>query len=461
MAAVQTPIRKREPKDFVFGRLLGEGSYASVLRATEKATGREFAIKVLDQKFIVKENKVKYVFIERDVLNSTNHPFIVKLFYTFQSATSLYFAMELAPNGDLLGLLRTRMFSSEAALFYASEIMVAMDYLHSCGILHRDLKPENVLITSDYHIKLCDFGSAKILSRSEPQPAAPSPQSPASPESDAESATSPPKQQNSFVGTAEYCSPELLNDRQASAATDVWSLGCILFYLHASRPPFKGANDYQTFQRILALKYEFPADGFSEDAKEVIKRIFVLTPTDRISVAELKQLPYFSGIEDWDSLHLRKAPELPVTPKTPAKERFHFSEDELASWYGKSLNVQHSSENVTQESVTSQPIEAVTPDSSEDSIRYPYELEDGIEDSDSPFHSQEMKEIIKVDPNQEREEALSNQRSSVLAHLLKDNELVLMVGTVRKRSGVFTKTMGLLLTDYPSNLIGFNHKWLI
>ncbi|KAJ3024133.1 UNVERIFIED_CONTAM: 3-phosphoinositide dependent protein kinase-1 [Siphonaria sp. JEL0065] len=449
-----TPPKKREPKDFTFGRVLGEGSYASVVKATEKATGRLFAIKVLDQKFIIKENKVKYVFIERDVLNATNHPFIVKLFYTFQSSSSLYFAMELASNGDLLGLLRTRLFSKEAATFYTAEIISAIEYLHSCGILHRDLKPENILITENYHIKLCDFGSAKILPKDPKQPEQESTATPTDPSSPT------PKQQNSFVGTAEYCSPELLNDRLATPASDIWAIGCIFFYLHANRPPFKGGNDYQTFQKILGLKYDFPVDkDFPDDARSVVKRILVLDPKSRIGISELKEMEYFKGIGKgeggWEEMHLRNAPELPNAPNN-ASHLVAFSEDELASWYGKSLNVEAENEGKAKSVVPAvvannagidSPLPS--PDSSEESIQYPYEKNDGIEGVSSPEFLEIEREIMKLDPNQQRQDALASQRSSVLAPLLKENELVLMVGTVGRRSGVFTKKSGLMLTDLP------------
>ncbi|KAI9339035.1 kinase-like domain-containing protein [Obelidium mucronatum] len=449
----QNQPRKRTPKDFSFGKVLGEGSYATVVKAVEKETGRAFAIKILDQKFIIKEDKVKYVFIERDVLNRTNHPFIVKLFYTFQSPTSLYFTMELAENGDLLGLLRTRIFSKEAAVFYTSEIISAIEYLHSCGILHRDLKPENVLITAENHIKLCDFGSAKVLSTGQQHQLQPQIQSPTS--SDSNTDSSPPKQKNSFVGTAEYCSPELLNDRHASSASDIWAIGCILFYFHANRPPFKGGNDYQTFQKILSLKYDFPPTDFPEVAKEVVQKILVLDPSARISITDLKTLDYFGSITDWESLHLRTAPNLPFAPN--ANHLVSFSDDELASWYGKSLNAQHdpvisSSVEVDGQNFVPNKLEEApsSADTSEDSLQYPYETDGGVDevnDGAAAFHG--IDAILKVDPLQQREEALAAQRSSVLAPLLKDKELVVMVGTVSKRKGMFTKRVGLLLTDLP------------
>ncbi|KAJ3141384.1 3-phosphoinositide dependent protein kinase-1 [Physocladia obscura] len=426
-----TAVRKPQPKDFSFGRILGEGSYATVVAASEKATGRLFAIKILDQKFIIKEKKIKYVFIERDALNATNHPFIVK------SATSLYFAMEFVPNGDLLELMKTRVFSPEAIKFYTAEIIVAVDYLHSCGILHRDIKPENILISVGYHIKLCDFGSAKLP----PKPG------------DSQHPLSSPSEQSSsasFVGTAEYCPPELLSERAASPASDIWAIACIFFYLHLKKPPFKGGNDYQTFQKILALQYELP-ETFDAEGRKLIERVLLLDPTARASIAEIKLMAYFETIKDWNTLHLQDAPELPRIP-VDTKHKDQFTDDELAEWYGKSLNIAETvSRNAagsgggTGQSMSEDLFEDA--DSSADSLRYPYEVEDGVDSEiEAPAYVQE---VLAVDPKLQREEALHNQRSSVLAPLLKDNELVVMVGTVARRKGLFSKKVGLMLTDLP------------
>ena len=111
-------------------------------------------VKVLEKRHIIREKKVKYVTVEKDILNSTRHPFIIKLFYTFQDTASLYFCLEYAPNGDLLNLLRlSGRFDTETTRFYAGQLILAVEYLHKNYILHRDIKPE-VLLYTEVALKL-------------------------------------------------------------------------------------------------------------------------------------------------------------------------------------------------------------------------------------------------------------------------------------------------------------------
>lgn len=197
-------VRKRVVSDFEFGETLGEGSYSTVMRATDKIKGRVYAVKILEKKHIIKENKVKYVTIEKDVLNQLSSPFIIKLYYTFQDLSSLYFVLEYCPNGDLLALIKKHgRLDQDAARFYGLEIALGLNHIHSHQILHRDLKPENILLDKRFHIKITDFGSAKILAQDDIDT-----------DQNAESLRPRTTRSGSFVGTAEYCSPELLNDHK-------------------------------------------------------------------------------------------------------------------------------------------------------------------------------------------------------------------------------------------------------
>ena len=309
---------KKGVRDFSFGQTLGEGSYSTVVLATDRQTLKEYAIKILDKRHIIKEKKVKYVNIEKDTLNRlTDHPGIVRLYYTFQDERSLYFVIDLCKGGELLGVLkRMSSFDEECTRFYAGQILDTIDYMHKRGVIHRDLKPENVLLDSQMHVKITDFGTAKILNnnkRSDENSTA------ASPLDSADALDE--ERASSFVGTAEYVSPELLTEKNACKASDLWAFGCIIYQLLAGRPPFKAGNEYQTFQKIVSLDYEFPL-GFPPVARDLVERLLVLDPTRRLQIEHIKNHEFFRGITWGLDLWKRKAPRLKAyapPPREPIK----------------------------------------------------------------------------------------------------------------------------------------------
>jgi 3-phosphoinositide dependent protein kinase-1 len=212
-------------------------------------------------------------------------------------------------------------FDEECTRYYSAQILDTIEYMHIKGVIHRDLKPENVLLDDQMRVKITDFGTAKILDPPEKTGDGTNGDS-------ANGAGSYPNDQtegddakaNSFVGTAEYVSPELLTYKAACKASDLWAFGCIVFQLLSGRPPFKAGNEYQTFQKIVNLEYEFPK-GFPPVAKDLVERLLVLDPAKRLSIEHIKNHEFFEGVEWGRKLWKQKAPRLKpyVAPPTEAK----------------------------------------------------------------------------------------------------------------------------------------------
>ncbi|ANB11372.1 serine/threonine protein kinase PKH2 [Sugiyamaella lignohabitans] len=301
-----TTLIKKGVKDFTFGQTLGEGSYSTVVAASDRQTLREYAIKVLDKRHIIKEKKVKYVNIEKNSLNRLgDHPGIIKLYYTFQDERSLYFVLDFASNGELLSLIKQMgSLDEDCTRYYGAQILDAVDFMHSKGVIHRDLKPENILLDYKMRLKITDFGTAKLLD----------------PIKDDSGKEVYPEEvrTTSFVGTAEYVSPELLTDKATDKRSDIWAFGCIIYQMIAGRPPFKAANEYQTFQKIVKLQYSYPP-GFPYMVRDLVKKLLVLNPKNRLDLNQIKKHDFFAGVE-WDLHSIWKKPPPRLMPyKASAK----------------------------------------------------------------------------------------------------------------------------------------------
>ena len=176
--------------DFEMLVVLGRGGFGKVLQVKKKDTGRIYACKVLDKKLLLENDEVEATKMEKEVLRRINHPFIVGMKYSFQTPTKVYLVLDFINGGELFFHLRKeRKFSEERCRLYAAELVLALEHLHSMGIIYRDLKPENILLQEDGHVCLTDFGLAKTNVFSGDQT-------------------------YTFCGTPEYLAPEILRVNQ-------------------------------------------------------------------------------------------------------------------------------------------------------------------------------------------------------------------------------------------------------
>jgi serine/threonine protein kinase len=276
---------------------------------------------------MIKRNKVKRAFTEQEILATSNHPFIVTLYHSFQSEHNLYFCMEFCAGGEFFRALKTRKgkcLSENAAKFYAAEVTCALDYLHLLGYIYRDLKPENILLHASGHIMLTDFdlskpsfipGNPKIKKTSHFSFSSGTSQSQTI--IDTKSCTENIRT-NSFVGTEEYIAPEVIKGEGHTSTVDWWTLGILIYEMIYSTTPFKGANRNETFNNIMHNEVTFPESNhyskISSHAKSLMKKLLIKNEYKRLGVksgaSDIKTHSFFKGI-NWALLRNIKPPIIP------------------------------------------------------------------------------------------------------------------------------------------------------
>lgn len=155
------------------------------------------------------------------------------------TSTRTDFVLSYAKNGELLPYInKVGSFDVDCTKFYSGEILSALEYLHNLNVIHRDLKPENILLDENMHIMITDFGSAKVY-KPPTERKAKNGMSNGCCDSEQDDEDDPRKRKNSFVGTAQYVSPELLVDKPVTPSSDLWAFGCIIYQMIAGLPPFR------------------------------------------------------------------------------------------------------------------------------------------------------------------------------------------------------------------------------
>ena len=130
-------------------------------KGVKSDTGEVYALKVMNKKVLITSEQVKYAVSEANIMKTLDHPYILKLYYSFQTPTNLFMAVEYCPNGDLSQILDTfTILDEDIAKFLIAQVILGMKYMHEKGIIFRDLKPENILLDGKGHIRLADFGLA-------------------------------------------------------------------------------------------------------------------------------------------------------------------------------------------------------------------------------------------------------------------------------------------------------------
>lgn len=266
---------------------LGVGGFGRVelVMIAGDAKKRSYALKQMKKNQIVETRQQQHIMSEKEIMEESDSPFIVKLFKTFKDRKYLYMLMESCLGGELWTILRDRgNFDDSTSRFYTSCVVEAFDYLHSRGIIYRDLKPENLLLDAQGYVKLVDFGFAKKLQVG--------------------------RKTWTFCGTPEYVAPEVILNKGHDISADYWSLGVLMFELLTGTPPFTGTDPMKTYNIILKGidAIDFPRNITSR-AKELIKKLCRDNSAERLGyqkggIRDIQKHRWFEGF-NWEGLRQR------------------------------------------------------------------------------------------------------------------------------------------------------------
>lgn len=251
---------------------LGTGAFSEVKVGKERATGQQFAIKVIDRTRC--KGKEDMIETEVNILKRVRHPNVIQLYEMYEIDNKIYLVMELVTGGELFDEIVGRgTFHERDAAKVVQKILHAIEYLHLMGIVHRDLKPENLLLSDktskNPSVKISDFGLSKIFEDVQVMKTA--------------------------CGTPGYVAPEVLKRQGYGHEVDMWSLGVITYILLCGYPPFFDQNNTELFKKIMSGRFQFDRpwwDNVSDKAKDFIKKLLVLDPTQRWTATQALSHPF-------------------------------------------------------------------------------------------------------------------------------------------------------------------------
>ncbi|KAL4647488.1 serine/threonine-protein kinase SIK2-like [Arapaima gigas] len=244
-------------------RTLGKGNFAVVKLARHRITKSEVAIKIIDKTQLDAVNLEK-VYREVQIMKMLDHPHIIKLYQVMETKNMLYLVTEYAKNGEIFDYLANhgRLSETEARRKFW-QILSAVEYCHNRHIVHRDLKAENLLLDGHMNIKIADFGFGNFFKPGEPLA--------------------------TWCGSPPYAAPEVFEGQQYEGPQlDIWSMGVVLYVLVCGALPFDGPSLPALRQRVLEGRFRIPY-FMTEDCEHLIRRMLVLDPSKRLSVAQIKE----------------------------------------------------------------------------------------------------------------------------------------------------------------------------
>ncbi|KRX08510.1 Protein kinase-like domain [Pseudocohnilembus persalinus] len=268
---------------------LGTGAFGEVRRAVHRGTGMTRAVKIIDKK-LANQDELEKLKNEVEIMKQLDHPHIVKVYEYYQDPKYFYIVSEMCSGGELFDRIQEEgCFDEKKACQTITAVLQAINYCHKNGIIHRDLKPENLLFDvkgNDGMLKVIDFGTSLTFNAQTGE------------------------KLSQVLGTPYYIAPEVLK-KNYNEKCDVWSLGVILYILLCGYPPFYGKTDKSIMKKVLKGKYSFEGyewDIISEDAKDLISKMLVINPDERVSAEQALKHPWIKnqGIDQVDPKQMKQ-----------------------------------------------------------------------------------------------------------------------------------------------------------
>ena len=265
--------------NYLIKKTLGKGTFAKVKLAIHLPSKEKVAIKIIEKNRLKEEDDITRLKREFEMLTKFNHPNVISVTEIFENREAYFTVMEYCDGGELFNyIVVNRILSEEKAAFFYFQLVNGLEYIHSLGIVHRDLKPENLLLTSDYILKISDFGLSNYFNKN------------------GDNLLETP------CGSPCYASPEMLSgENYDGCKIDIWASGIVLFAMLCGYLPFDHKDNDILFRKILRCKISYPKN-LSSEAKDLIKKILVPNPSKRITIPEIKKHPfYLKGKEIFDN----------------------------------------------------------------------------------------------------------------------------------------------------------------